>query len=87
MEALGKIHAEIAKLNTNHDWVKEEIQEIKAWIKNRDTESNHKYAAKWVEWLAKGAVGTILITLLAAGLSLLLVKPAQSAITYLINLI
>lgn len=59
MEMLGRIHADIAEMKNDTEWVKAGLTEIKENIERKEQEDKEKYAPKYIEkivWLTTAGV-------------------------------
>jgi ethanolamine utilization microcompartment shell protein EutL len=84
MEALGRIHSDIATIKNDVDWMKKSIEATKSDVKTKDTENKKQYAPRWVIYPLITTASVALTAVIGALMGLILVPPARAiALVYI----
>ena len=64
MEALGRIHSDIATIQNDIDWVKKNQEEIKKTMEEKAKSDKDRFAAKYIEKIVWIVTTTLIIGVL-----------------------
>ena len=76
MEALGRIHADIAVIQKDTEWMKKSLAETKECLELKDKQNEERFASKYIEKLVWLSTSGVLIWVVTQVLNLIPVVKA-----------